>query len=90
LIVVVMILNLLAMWFAKRILVGFTVMVLQVLGAVLATTNVHHAIHLVVASSMPRVRCANGPSTFSGPSIMKKNVNISAGPTIVSPQRFSN
>jgi small neutral amino acid transporter SnatA (MarC family) len=48
LLVAVMILNLLAMWFAKRILIGFTVLVLQVLGAVLAVLQVALAVQVIL------------------------------------------
>lgn len=44
----VMILNLLAMMFAKRILVGFTVIVLQVLGAVLAVLQVALSVQVIL------------------------------------------
>src|SRR6185436_15029989 len=37
-----------------------------------------------MASSRPRVRCTNGPSSLSGPSMTNKNVKISAGPNICS------
>src|SRR4029453_13038014 len=37
----------------------------------------------MVASSSPRVRCTNGPSSLSGPSMTNKNVKISAGPNII-------
>jgi multiple antibiotic resistance protein len=48
LIVAVMFLNLVAMLFARRILVGFTGIVLQVLGAVLAILQVALAIELIL------------------------------------------
>ena len=44
----VMFRDLLAMWFAKRILVGFTVMVLQVLGAVLAVLQVALSVQIIL------------------------------------------
>jgi len=44
----VMVLNLLAMSFAKRILVGLTVMVLQVLGAVLAVLQVALSVQIIL------------------------------------------
>jgi multiple antibiotic resistance protein len=49
LIVCVMILNLLAMLFARRVLTGLTVIVLQVLGAVLAVLQVALAIQLMLS-----------------------------------------
>ena len=42
-----------------------------------ATAKVHQATRRIVVSSSPRVRCTNGPSTFSGPSVTKRIVNIS-------------
>src|SRR6266576_4276721 len=48
LLVGVMVLNLLAMLFARRILVGFTMVVLQVLGAVLGVMQVALAIQFVL------------------------------------------
>jgi multiple antibiotic resistance protein len=50
LLVGVMVLNLLAMAFAKRILVGFTVMVLQVLGAVLAVLQVALSVQIILSA----------------------------------------
>jgi len=49
LVLFVMLLNLLAMLFARRLLVGFTVIVLQVLGAVLAVLQVALAIQIMIA-----------------------------------------
>ena len=48
LVVLVMLLNLLAMLFARRILVGVTVIVLQVVGAVLAILQVALAVQLIL------------------------------------------
>jgi small neutral amino acid transporter SnatA (MarC family) len=48
LLVVVMVLNLLAMWFARRILVGFSMLVLQVLGAVLAVLQVALSVQIIL------------------------------------------
>lgn len=48
LLVAVMVLNLLAMLFARRILVGFTIVVLQVLGAVLGVLQVALAVQFIL------------------------------------------
>ena len=48
LVVAVMIVNLAAMWFARRILVGFAIVVLQVVGAVLAVLQVALSVQLVL------------------------------------------
>ena len=48
LLVLVMILNLLAMLYARRILVGFTMIVLQVLGAILGVLQVGLAVEFIV------------------------------------------
>jgi multiple antibiotic resistance protein len=46
--VAVMVLNLVAMLFARRILVGFTVIVLQVLGTVLAVLQVALSVQVIL------------------------------------------
>jgi multiple antibiotic resistance protein len=48
LLLAVMVLNLIAMWFARRILVGFAVLILQVLGAVLAVLQVALSVQLIL------------------------------------------
>ena len=48
LVVFVMALDLLAMWFARRMLVGFTVVVLQVLGAVLAVLQMALSVQFIL------------------------------------------
>jgi len=49
LLLIVMVLDLLAMLYARRILVGPTIIVLQVLGAVLAVLQVGLSIQLILA-----------------------------------------
>ena len=48
LVVVVMLVDLIGMWFARRILVGFTIVLLQVLGAVLAVLQVGLAVQIIL------------------------------------------
>jgi multiple antibiotic resistance protein len=48
LVLLVMVLDLAAMWLARRILVGFTVVVLQVLGAVLAVMQVALSVQIIL------------------------------------------
>ena len=48
LLVLVMALDFLAMWFARRILVGFTMIVLQVVGAVLAVLQVALSVEFIL------------------------------------------
>ncbi len=44
--------------------------------AITASTNARTAICRIVASSVSRVSCANGPRILSGPSVMKNSVKI--------------
>ena len=49
LVLIVMVLDLVAMWFARRILVGYAIIVLQVLAAVLAVMQVALSIQFILA-----------------------------------------
>ncbi len=44
--------------------------------AITASTKARTAIFRIVASSVSRVSCANGPRILSGPSVMKNSVKI--------------
>ena len=49
LVLIIMVLDLVAMLFARRILVGFTVLILQVIGAVLAVLQVALSVEFMLA-----------------------------------------
>jgi hypothetical protein len=50
---------------------------------VVATMNAHNAICRTPAGETSRVRCANGPRVFNGPSVTNNPVKIAEGSIIV-------